>query len=69
MVFVYATQLMPYRKLTFSLGPSSALGGKGGKWTINKECEFCSHHRSVQTAADHCFPYANGRDNNSPIVS
>ena len=69
MVFVYATQLMPYCKLTFSLGPSSALGGKGGKWTINKECEFCSHHRSVQTAADHCFPYANGRDNNSPIVS
>ena len=31
MVFVYAIQLMPYCKVTLSLGPSSALGGKGKK--------------------------------------
>ena len=59
MVFVYAIQLMPYCKLTFRMRPSSALGEKGEKWTI-KECEFSSHHRSVQTAADHSFPHANG---------
>ena len=59
MVFVYAIQLMPYYKLTFIRGPSSALGEKGEKWTI-KECEFSSHHRSVQTTAENCFPHANG---------
>ena len=31
MVFVYATPLMPYCKVTFSLGQGSALGGKGKK--------------------------------------
>ena len=59
MVFVVAIQLVPYCKLTFSVGPSSTLEEKGEKWTI-KESEFSSHHRSVQTAADHCFHHANG---------
>ena len=31
MVFVYAIQLTPYCKVTFSLGPSFALEGKGKK--------------------------------------